>query len=526
MRVLDRQQMQFADRATIDERGVRALTLMARAGHETVLAIRRAYGQRARGRVSIFAGRGNNGGDGFVIARELAERAASLHVYFLGRLDDISGDARTNANELSPHVPITPIADDEAWRLHRFEALDAELLVDALFGTGLTRPLTGLAAAIVSDLNAATAPIVSVDMPSGLIADRTDVPGPAVRAAMTVTFGAPKLPLVVTPASEHVGTLVVADIGIAPDTIEGLSGPRVDFLEASSLRPWVPERRLDSHKGLYGHVLVIGGSRGKIGAPALSARAALRSGAGLVTVAVPTSCWPIVAGLTAEAMTDPLPETADGTIAEEALDHVLAFRASVIAVGPGLGRSPSTTTFLRRLVARSRVPLVIDADALNALAGHADLLRSRIATDVIVTPHPGEMARLTGLSIADVQRTRLSVARSFAASHGVYVVLKGHRTIIATPNGDARINSTGNPGMATAGTGDVLTGVIAAWLASGQPALQAAALGVYLHGSAGDLAAARHGQIGLIATDLIEELGPAVRTLVATSSGSAGLSTV
>jgi hydroxyethylthiazole kinase-like uncharacterized protein yjeF len=515
MRVLDRQQMQLADRVTIEGSGIRSVALMARAGHETALAIRRRFGVRARGRVSIFAGRGNNGGDGFVIARELAERAASVHVFFLGRLDEITGDAQVHANELSPHVPITPITSDDAWRLHRLAALDVELLVDALFGTGLTRPLSGLAAAIVADLNAASAPIVAVDLPSGLSADRTDAPGPAVRAAMTVTFGAPKLPLVVTPACAYAGELVVADIGIAPGVIEGLAGPRVEFLEASSLRPLIHDRPPDSHKGLYGHVLVIGGSRGKIGAPALTARAALRSGAGLVTVAPPVSCWPMVATFTAEAMTDPLPETAAGTIAEEALAQVLAFGASVIAVGPGLGRSPSTTEFVRHLVTRSRVPLVIDADALNALAGHADLLRSRVAADVIVTPHPGEMARLAGLTIPDVQRDRLSIARTFAQSHGVHVVLKGHRTVIATPTGDAFVNSTGNPGMATAGTGDVLTGVIAAWLASGLPARDAATLGVYLHGSAGDLAAARHAQIGLIATDVIDHLGPAVRLLAA-----------
>jgi hydroxyethylthiazole kinase-like uncharacterized protein yjeF len=515
MRVLDRQQMQFADRVTIDDHGVRSIELMARAGHEAALEIRRRFGLRARGRVSIFAGRGSNGGDGFVIARELAERAASVHVYFLGRLDEITGDARVHANELSPHVPITPVATDDAWRQHRVAALDAELVVDALFGTGLTRPLSGLAAAIVTDLNAAAAPIVAVDLPSGLSADRTDVPGPAIRATMTVTFGAPKLPLVLTPACACAGELVVADIGIPPGVIEGLTGPRVEFLEAPALRALIRDRKPDSHKGLYGHVLVVGGSRGKIGAPALTARAALRSGAGLVTIAPPASCWTLVATFTAEAMTEPLPETASGTVAEEALERVLAFGASVIAVGPGLGRSPSTTEFVRHLVSRSRVPLVIDADALNALAGHADLLRSRVAADVIVTPHPGEMARLTGLSIADVQQDRLNIARSFASSHGVHVVLKGHRTVIATPTGDAFVNSTGNPGMATAGTGDVLTGVIAAWLASGQSALDAATLGVYLHGSAGDLAAARHGQVGLIATDVIDYLGPAVKALTA-----------
>ena len=520
MRVLNRQQMQFADRLTIDA-GVRATTLMARAGRETAQAIRRRFGPRTRGRISIFAGRGNNGGDGFVVARELAERATAIRVYFLGRLDEITGDARTFANELSPHIPVTAITDNDVWWHHRFEALDAELLIDALFGTGLTRPLAGLAAAVVTDLNAASAPIVSVDLPSGLSADRTDLPGPAVRAAMTVTFGAPKLPLVVTPACDCAGELVVADIGIARETIEDLSGPRVEFVEAASLSRLVHDRRADSHKGSYGHVLVVGGSRGKVGAPALSARAALRSGAGLVTIATPASCWQTVAQFTPEVMTEPLPETSDGKVAEEALEQVLGFGATVIAAGPGLGRSPATTAFVRRLVARSRVPIVLDADALNALAGHADLLRSRIAPDIVVTPHPGEMARLTGKTVADVQRARLDIARAFATSHQVHVVLKGHRTVVATPEGDAYINSTGNPGMASAGTGDVLTGVIAAWLASGQSARHAARLGVFLHGSAGDLATATHGQIGLIAGDVIDHLGAAVRALAPDAAGSA-----
>jgi NAD(P)H-hydrate epimerase len=375
------------------------------------------------------------------------------------------------------------VASDSDWTHHRLSATDADLLIDALFGTGLTRPLAGLAAAIVADLNDAPVPVVSIDLPSGLSADRTDVPGPVVQADLTITFGAPKLPLAVTPACAYAGALVVADIGISPRVIEALPGPRVDWLEPEALRPLVRKRHVDSHKGQYGHVLVIGGSRGKIGAAGLAGMAALRAGAGL------------------------------GTIAEDALPAVLKFDADVIALGPGLGRSPSTTAFVRGLVEQCRLPLVIDADALNAIAGHVDLLEAHVSSDVVITPHPGEMARLAGTTIERVQSDRLGMALTFAARHRAHVVLKGHRTVIATPAGRAFVNPTGNPGMATAGTGDVLTGVIAASLATGRSAVEAATLGAYLHGLAGDLAAARDGETGLVASDVIAQLRLATRTL-------------
>jgi NAD(P)H-hydrate epimerase len=512
MRVLNRQQMQEADRTTIDG-GVSSVALMARAGKAAAATIVQRFGARAHGRISIFAGPGNNGGDGFVIAHELFDRAESVRIFFLGRRTDLNGDSRVHADALPPIVAIVYVASDSDWTHHRLSATDADLLIDALFGTGLTRPLAGLAAAIVADLNDAPVPVVSIDLPSGLSADRTDVPGPVVQADLTITFGAPKLPLAVTPACAYAGALVVADIGISPRVIEALPGPRVDWLEPEALRPLVRKRHVDSHKGQYGHVLVIGGSRGKIGAAGLAGMAALRAGAGLVTIATPETCWTTVAGFAPEAMTLPLPETIDGTIAEDALPAVLKFDADVIALGPGLGRSPSTTAFVRGLVEQCRLPLVIDADALNAIAGHVDLLEAHVSSDVVITPHPGEMARLAGTTIERVQSDRLGMALTFAARHRAHVVLKGHRTVIATPAGRAFVNPTGNPGMATAGTGDVLTGVIAASLATGRSAVDAATLGAYLHGLAGDLAAARDGETGLVASDVIAQLRLATRTL-------------
>jgi NAD(P)H-hydrate epimerase len=308
---------------------------------------------------------------------------------------------------------------------------------------------------------------------------------------------------------------VIAEIGIPRGLINDLDGPWVELLTKESMRALVEPRAQDSHKGDYGRVLVVGGSRGKTGAAHLTAFAALRSGAGLVTVGTAASCLPTIAALGAECMTEPLDETADGTVSFDALDRVLEFGADVIAVGPGLGRSPSTTAFVHGLVERSGVPLVLDADALNAFAGEADRLIGRDGVDIIITPHPGEIARLTGLSIEDVQAHRLDVARDFATTHRVHVVLKGHRTIVATPEGKAFINLTGNPGMATAGAGDVLTGVIAAWWAQLLDAEAAGKLGVYLHGLAGDLAEADEGEIAMVAGDIIDRLGDAVLDLTA-----------
>jgi NAD(P)H-hydrate epimerase len=288
------------------------------------------------------------------------------------------------------------------------------------------------------------------------------------------------------------------------------------------MRPLIEPRAADSHKGDYGRILVVAGSRGLTGSASLCARAALRSGAGLVTVATPASAVPIVASLGAEYMTLPLDEAADGTVAESALDRILAFKADVIAVGPGIGRTASAAAVVHGLVARSSVPLVLDADALIAFAGQADLLAAREDIEIVVTPHPGEMAALTGLSIEDIEADRLEVARTLASTHGVHVVLKGHRTVVASPDGTVTINTTGNPGMATAGAGDVLTGMIAAWLGQVDSMEEAARLAVYLHGLAGDLAAAERGQVALIAGDLIDRLGAAVLDLTAATSKQPG----
>jgi ADP-dependent NAD(P)H-hydrate dehydratase / NAD(P)H-hydrate epimerase len=516
VRVLNTQQMREADRRTIADIGLPAIVLMENAGRQVVAAMESNYESLASMRVAVLCGRGNNGGDGFVVARTLMARDVDTAVYLVGRAADVKGDARVNLDVLTHlGVDVVEIGDAAAWELHGTDVLGSDLIVDALLGTGLSAPLTGLLETVVADVNASTRPIVSIDLPSGLSADSPDVSGPAIHATVTVTLGAPKLPLVLPPGEGLSGELVIADIGIPLAVVDELDGPWIELLTPVSMRELIEPRSPDSHKGDYGRVLIVAGSRGKTGAAALAALAALRSGAGLVTVATPASSLPVVAALGLEYMTLGLDEDAEGRVVSSAVDQVLSVSADVIAVGPGLGRSPEVRAFVQALVERSGVPIVLDADGIQSFSGEADRLQGRDGVDLIITPHPGEMASLTGLSIEDVQGHRLEVARDFATTHRLHVVLKGHRTIIASPEGRTFINLTGNPGMATGGTGDVLTGAIAAWMAQMLDAEAAAKLAVHLHGLAGDLAEADEGEAGLVASDLIDRLGEAVLDLTA-----------
>jgi NAD(P)H-hydrate epimerase len=322
---------------------------------------------------------------------------------------------------------------------------------------------------------------------------------------------------VLPPGEALAGNIVVADIGIPPEVLDNLAGPRIDLLTREGIRDLLHPRESDSHKGDYGHVLVIAGGRGKTGAAHLAAVGALRSGAGLVSVATPRSAQPILAAMGAEYMTIPLEETGEGTVSAGALEAVLDAEQDVIAAGPGLGRGPDVTVFVQELISKSQSPLVLDADALNALATDPDRLQNggEGARPIVITPHPGEMARLANTSIDEVQSSRLDVARDFAVQHQIYVVLKGYRTLIATPEGRVFINPLGNPGMATGGTGDVLTGVLAAWLAQLLDAEAACKVAVYLHALAGDLTEADEGEVAMTAGDLAAHLGDAVLELTA-----------
>ena len=514
MRILNAAQMREADRFTTEEIGIPSLVLMENAGRQVVAAMEAAYESQLEGRVAVLCGRGNNGGDGFVVARTLLQRGIDTVVFVIAPVADVRGDARTNLDILGRlGVTVVEINDEQSWELHFSEISQCSLIVDAIFGTGLKNGLAGMLETVVADVNASDIPIVAIDLPTGLSADTPHLVGDCIDASMTVTLAAPKLPLLLPPGEAHSGDVVIADIGIPYEVIDALEGPHIELLTPEQVRGTIAPRAADSHKGDFGRLLVIAGSRGKTGAAHLAAMGALRSGAGLVTVATPESCLPIVAAMAPEYMTEPLPETGDGSVAAAALDGILDLTQDIVVCGPGLGRTDDVRGFVQGLVDKATVPLVLDADAITVFADDPGSLVGREERDVIITPHPGEMARLIGASIEDVQANRIEVASDFATTHRVYVVLKGHRTLIATPEGRVFINPTGNPGMATGGTGDVLAGMIGAWLAQLLDAEAACRLAVFLHGLAGDIAESAEGQVSMTATDLLAVIGDALNQL-------------
>ena len=510
MRVLTPAQMREAERRTIEEQGVSSLRLMERAGEEVVAAIE-AHVESRPGPVTVLCGRGNNGGDGWVVARLLRARGWDVYGVLFGRADDVTGDARANLERVrQAGVPLAEVENEDDWDRCRSRLATGCLIVDAVFGTGLTRPLAGLLATVARDANAARGPVVAVDLPTGLLSDLSRRDDPCLRAALTVTFCAPKLALALRPAPA--GRVIVADIGIPADVLADLGAPRIGLVPAETIRSCVPVRPAESHKGDFGRVVIVAGSRGKTGAARLAGLGALRAGAGLVTVATPASCLGMVAE-EPEYMTLGLQDE-EGVATGDGLEELLAGQWDVVAAGPGLGTGAGCRTILRALLDRpDRGLLVLDADALTVCGEDPDRLRGRPEAPVVITPHPGEMARLAGTTVADVQRDRVDAAHSFATAHGVHVVLKGARTVIAAPNGTVSINTTGNPGMAKGGSGDVLTGVVAAWLGQVRDVDTAVALAVHLHGLAGDLAAREMGESGVLARDIARQLGPAAARL-------------
>lgn len=520
IKVLSAQQMREIDRLSTEKLGIPSLLLMENAGRNVFHQIREKFPHLENERIAILCGKGNNGGDGFVVARQLLLRGHAPRVILLADPEGLKGDARVNYEILlqSGWTP-TVVRDLNEWLGIRSELLTSTLIVDAILGTGLGGPVEGFYKEIIQDLNYSFAqiPIVAVDIPSGMPSDTGEAWGESLRARCTVTFTAPKWCHVFPPNCEWVGELIVTPIGTPVSLYENDPGLFLNLLGPEDLGPFVERRGSDSHKGDYGHVLVVGGSLGKSGAAALAALGALNAGAGLVTAAVPSGVLPLVAAAAPTLMTEPLAETETGSISCRAFDYSrfagIASGKSAIALGPGLSTQAETVEFARRVVGEwPQVPMVVDADGLNAFAGAAELLRGE-GRKLILTPHPGEMARLTGLPTREVQARRVEVARQFAAEHKVYVVLKGYRTLIAEPGGQVYVNPTGNPGMATAGTGDVLTGMIAGLLAQhpGLPVEKVVAAAVYWHGAAGDLAASRRGQRSLLTTDLLAALPEALR---------------
>lgn len=513
MKVVTGETMQRIDRRAIEEYGVPGLLLMENAGWRCAEAILDAYGSAGARRVLVVAGKGNNGGDGYVVARLLGEKGWEVRTVVLAERGEIGGDARVNLDLLDPAtVNFSPPPAGLAPWSAEFEK--ADLVVDALFGTGLKSEVRGAYAEAIVLMNGAGRPVVAVDIPSGIDSGSGKVLGVAVRADLTVTFALAKLGHVLYPGADHCGALRVADIGIPREVAEAAEG--FDFVDREAARLLVRRRDRLAHKGNFGHCLVIAGSIGKTGAAAMSANSAVRTGSGLVTLAVPASLNAILEVKTTEAMTLPLPDGGAGFLGDAAEpDIARAIEGKdAIALGPGISWNPETALLIRRLVAGIAAPLVVDADGLNALSEEPCVLLGKRPAGVVLTPHPGEMARLAGIPTAAVEADRIGVARDFAVRHDVHLVLKGARTVICAPDGRIAINGSGNPGMASGGMGDVLTGVLVSLLGQGYDPFDACRLGVFIHGHAADLVAADKGEIGMSAVDVQERLPWAIRDLI------------
>ena len=508
-------EMQAMDRRTIDPFGLPGRILMENAGRGAAAFLFELYPDIAARRVGVIAGRGNNGGDGYVIARCLSQRDVDVTVFLLSERGRVAGDAAANLELLSPlGVPVVEIPNLDAFDAVRASMRDRELWVDAILGTGLRSEVQGYFREVIDFINSLGLPVFAVDVPSGLNADTGQPCGSCIRANATATFGFAKTGHFQFPGTALSGKLHVVDIGIPPHVVEEVA-PRQFLLTDRDVQNDINPRPPDSHKGHTGHLLVVAGAPGKTGAAAMAAMAAMRAGAGLVTLAAPNGINPILASRVLEVMTALLPEIEDGRLgmsAFEAIRDLLAGKRC-LAVGPGLGQAPDTRELLQRLVVESRLPLVIDADGLNNLAGATAILKES-AAPVVMTPHPGEMARLAETTVAAVQADRITCAREFARTFKVHLVLKGAHTVIAHPDGFIFINSTGNSGMASGGMGDVLTGLIAGFITQGFPISAACHLGVYLHGAAADRQAKHKGPWGYLASDVIAGIPSEIRRLL------------
>jgi len=516
MKIVTAAEMREIDRITTERFGVPSLTLMENAGTAVAEFVISRYPSAER--IGVICGKGNNGGDGFVAARRLHGAGKGVRIILLAEPSQLRGDAA----EMFGRLPIAPVilrSNDELKGEHAQAVFESELLLDAVLGSGFKPPVSGLYAEAIKLMNASSAPVIAIDMPSGADADvMGEQIGTVARAAAVVTFTAPR--------SAHVfgrltdGPTLIAPIGSPDEAI--VSSLQLDLITPRDIAPLIGPRPLAANKGNFGHVLVIGGSTGKAGSVAMAGMAALRTGAGLSTVATPKSVLPTVAGFHPEVMTEPLDETDAGTISTRAseLMNALIKDVTVLAVGPGISRNPETSEFVRSLVTKCKTPMVLDADGLNAFEGRTEELTGK-GRALVITPHPGEMARLAASTIAAVQRDRINVARTFAREHELIVVLKGHRTLIAEPDGMVWVNTTGNPGMATGGTGDILTGMVAGFIAQNPEHIsEAVVAAVHLHGLAGDVACESMGEHSLVATDLLKALPGAFRRVRASTLSS------
>jgi len=552
MKALTAAEMREVDRVTIERLGIPSLQLMENAGHAVGDAYRRfAYADALRTRsICVLCGKGNNGGDGFVAARDLKAVVKTVRVFLFGSPDELHGDAATNFQRWRDFGgEVVVVLDEKSWQSVKSEVLSADVIFDAIFGTGFRGAVSGAIAQAIQDINqrsrdvtaARPALILAVDTPSGLPSDGQPAEGPVLAAHQTVTFTAPKVGQLISDNASSLGSLQIVNIGSPASLVEEIGQGSVRWSEPGEFATFPLVRQPDGHKGLYGHILLVAGSVGKSGAAVMSGAAALYSGAGLVTIATPDVVLPIVAAAHPEFMTEPLFSTEAGTVSKRSLiDHppppattdsvaLNAFMKNtklpleriqegkdVLAVGPGLGQHEETQEVVRSLVRNTYKPIILDADGLNAFAGRADKLRDRNSKFLAITPHPGEMARLLNGSTKDVQADRVKTAQDAAKRWDAHVILKGSHTILAAPNGQVFVNTTGNAGLAQGGSGDTLTGILAA--VTGQfktdDWLRVLALGVYLHGSAADLAVAGTDPSGLLASDVAATVPKARRELL------------
>ncbi|HEY0590674.1 MAG TPA: NAD(P)H-hydrate dehydratase [Thermoanaerobaculia bacterium] len=503
MKILDSDQMRSIDRRATEEYGIASVVLMENAALAAADVVVERFPDAAR--AAVFCGTGNNGGDGFALARHLANRGLEVGIFLVGDRARIAGDALANLEACDrAGLAVAPVDAADGLERAVLFASRSDLVIDAIFGTGLQRPASGLHAEAILALNALEVPRLALDLPSGLDASTATVPGPAIEAAVTVTFAAPKIAHVFGPAAEYCGDVVVADISI-PDAAVEAERVTLSLIEPGDAAALFQPRASETHKGTYGHVAVIAGSEGRSGAAILAARGAIRAGAGLVTVLTDVATANIVDAASAESMTYHIFRTRSG------IDRILAAlkEKDAVVLGPGLPDDDEGYAFVRDLLPRIELPTIVDASALNAFRGAIQDLASD-ETPRVLTPHPGELARLVGVGVGEILDDRVGAARAAAARAKAVVVLKGHQTLVATPDGEVRVNPTGNAGMASGGMGDVLSGMIGALLAQGADPAEAAAAAVWLHGFTGDLLAEETADIGLAARDLAEAIPRAI----------------
>jgi len=540
LKVVTAEEMRRIDRITIERYGIAGAILMERAGLAVASKITELFFQdsdniagaihelSAQGKdnlkIIVLCGSGNNGGDGLVTARILHNQGRDVEVFLAAKPGDLRGDAKINYNAAKKFgVRILPVQRFLTYPLPLTPY--SCLIIDALLGTGLKKDTRRPVSEVIKKMNELSLPVISIDIPSGISSDTGQIMGSAVRARATVTFGLPKRGHYLYPGAEYSGDLYIEDIGF-PYELTSSEKIKVNLPQEKDIISLMPGRPKYSHKGTYGHVLLIAGSKGKTGAALMAAKACLRTGAGLVTIGVPESLVSSLQSRVTEEMLLPLPDKGNGTLSIKSASVILSFlkkRANVLAIGPGLSVDDEISELIGRLIIKAHTPTVIDADGLNAIAGRMSMLH-KCKAPVVLTPHVGEMARLLRgpvvrgqgsekERVAEIEKDRIGVALSFSRKTGTYLVLKGVPTVIAAPDGNAFINQTGNPGMATAGTGDVLTGMISSFLAQRITPQNASVLGVYLHGLAGDIAAQKKGQHSLVASDLINAISSVVKAV-------------